>query len=1187
MSEQKYDVFISYAHADAQTDEQKALVNEIKSAIEAALGGHYVFLDSEALVWGDEWSAKIRECIDNCRVFVYLLSPNYLRSDYCQREKLWWAKREIDKGRLNKATRPIYYISLPLTGDEQTDRYIRELKICQADDSPFFESLDEVKCDIARERIDGIRKKIKEQVDMLGGAEESDCTVYPRLSRFFVGRLEDLAKLHQLCCISGSIPVISGAAGIGKSELAVAYAYAYAENFPQGRFMIPMQGVTDWTAAMDKMVEKIRECGKNPEDFGLPEELAKQNPEVRRKAAWRWLRNRAEKGGVLLLLDNLEELELIYDDAVLEFTEQVGLPSNLHIVATTRLNEQEFSSRNLRNFYEPAPMSEKDALEFFCLIGENVFPFAKYPMSGDGKILLDEVPPEERPADITGIEAEYAAAKEIVRLLGGHAWSLEIVAGFMAKNPAPDGFRKKREELSGASASIIGTTYRGGKYQDPEKLLRPTLEQLMKFDGIAENLGEKILTLALIASFFPPEQVPRYALEGIWKRKFGDDTIVWDRGTRQASSGCLALESLRKYRIVNGDGPILKMHRLTRKVLQDSFLDQGKELKKEKLAFFFTMDDFLWDWLLKNDAVSPEEILPWYAWALDWLAILPSANKDEYDLCSLRLLISELITQHLFTEADVLLRHILAGKAFCSGKMRALFLRDSARLNRITLRYLEAENELRQAIAEYSSTGEASHWDVVKTRSEMAYLYFFQNLYEKAAQIYHSIASDYEQLLRREPDCVQMVLLGLQNFYASLIYMGKLEKARAIYSRIAAIRTKYPVADAVLPPILGEHLFEEEKYALDQLKQYENQPGGTNADGNYEIFNLLKFLGDIHADMLMETASTDDRNHYARSAEAEYRRALEICGKFSDREFCSRESEIGDLYYRIADIHIAMLQTAENENQAATLEQIEHEFGKSIDIYRHAAEKEPYYYEVAGTAQRDLAVFLFAHSRSDAAVKVMLNALADFDAVAEKCPEERRRLSREYLQMALLFRRNTTFTGETEKCYAKAIEFLRAGKLCDADVRTLLLARAAFADYLLSAGKLEQSVREILAARTEWERAGEFFSVDPETGSVVFDTAGDIVNELERQALSEEGQVHDEQYLKMALDLSSWMAKENSSYAPEQAYAFYLIFLAVVGYHGEDAESAAEKYLAAAVNIAHQYPQNAKCKRILDFLDQQ
>ena len=60
MSEPHYDVFLSYAHADAYTEEQKKIVVFIKNAIEEALksvagNDSCVFLDSEALKWGDEW----------------------------------------------------------------------------------------------------------------------------------------------------------------------------------------------------------------------------------------------------------------------------------------------------------------------------------------------------------------------------------------------------------------------------------------------------------------------------------------------------------------------------------------------------------------------------------------------------------------------------------------------------------------------------------------------------------------------------------------------------------------------------------------------------------------------------------------------------------------------------------------------------------------------------------------------------------------------------------------------------------------------------------------------------------------------------------------------------------------------------------------------------------------------------
>ena len=479
MNGKKYDVFLSYAHADAQTEEQTMLVAQIKDSIEKSLKGvaakgenSYVFLDSEALRWGDEWSAKIRACIDDCRVFVYLLSPNYLRSNYCQREKLWWAKREIDNGRLNKATRPIYYISLPLTGDEQTDRYIRELKICQADDRPFFESLDKVKCEVISNRLEAIKQGIKDQFKA-NEAADSLCTVYPRISKYFVGRLKELADLNELCCEKRTIPVISGPAGIGKSELAVAYAYAYAENFPQGRFMIPMQGVKNWAEAMDKMVEKIRECDESPTEWGFPEDYAKHAPEERLSIARMWLRNRAKQGCLLLVLDNLEKLELISDSGLEKLFGIAGMPENLRMIATTRLKEKPYSGRNARQFYELDRLSDKDAMEMFCLIGENIFPFARWPMTDDGKILLDRLPSDKkRPLekDISEIEEEY-----------------ELNTGRVIA----DWFESRNIDYNAVPAVLVHShgPFTWGKNADAAAKNSAILEEVAKMAYLSEQLG--------------------------------------------------------------------------------------------------------------------------------------------------------------------------------------------------------------------------------------------------------------------------------------------------------------------------------------------------------------------------------------------------------------------------------------------------------------------------------------------------------------------------------------------------------------------------------------------------------------------------------------------------------------------------------------------------------------------------
>ena len=702
MSGQKYDVFFSYAHADAQTDEQQKILSAIKEAIEQALKDvagkdSCVFLDSEALRWGDEWSTKIRTCIDNARVFVYLLSPNYLKSNYCQREKMWWACREIRQGRLNKAIRPIYYVELPETGDPVSDHYIQELTVCQGAGKPFFASLDEVKSSVVASRLASIRQDVAEQFRHARAAEESLCTVYPAVSKFFVGRLKELADLNQLCREEGAIPVIAGEAGVGKSELAVAYAYAYAENFPQGRFLIPMQGVSTWTDALVKMVNLIKiHVTDDLTSVGLPGDFDRLEREKKRDAAYRWLRDRAKGGELLLLLDNLENLELISEDVLLELTSGAGLPQNLRMIATTRLNERSSSTLSAQKFYEPGRLSDKDAFELFCLMGNNRFPFAKWPLSAEGELLLKDVPPEKRPeeSERRKIKSEYEALKEIIALLGGHAWSLEIVSGFMAANETYSFESKLADLRKDFGENIVGRTHRGGKYQDPEKLLRPTVNRLLEFDEIEPSLGEHILYLAEAASFFPPEQVPREALTGIWKLKFGDKVISWDRGTRKASTAELAVEQLTKYSIVTGEGDMLKMHRLTREFLRHEV--KGEE---ENLEILETMRQYLEEFLSETPDVTARQLQPWCGWAEDAIA-LPALRKDENFWDTACSVAKECTSVDLYDEAGrILLPTLENAKRTGSAPLAGTCLHIQGDIHSDLNRYDEAEREYGEALA--------------------------------------------------------------------------------------------------------------------------------------------------------------------------------------------------------------------------------------------------------------------------------------------------------------------------------------------------------------------------------------------------------------------------------------------------------------------------------------------------------
>ena len=571
-------------------------------------------------------SDKVRENVQEFRVHhfaehaaVLLRKLNYLRSSYCQREKLWWARREIKLGRLNKDTRPIYYVKLPEVPDEETNELIRELKTCQA--QPFFVSPQNATLRKIKKRLDSIKNDIKTRVHEYDKGSCSVCTV-GKFNEFFAGRLLDLSRLHELCQENGAIPVLYGDPGIGKSDLAITYAHAYAEDFPEGRFFIPMQGVDNWHTAMIKLAEQLKICGFKPVEVGLPDKWDKLPENEKFNAVWDWLKARAHKGQLLLLLDNLEKLELL-DQVPNRWSNKRNEELPIRIIATTRLYQLPPSERSRRRLLRVGRLTQKDALELFCLIGGNVFPFANWPFSTDGRLLLDNLPPEKRPPqnEVHEIEKEFAALNDIIEDLQGHPWSLEIVAGFMAKSKGYS-FQEKHEALQ-ANPLVTGKISKGDvqELRNPEILLQPTFDQLRDFNRIAEKLGDNILWLAQAAAFFPPEQVPLNALKGIWEQEFGDAEVDLDGGAGKAHTGFLAIDALRQYRIITGDGAILEMHRLTRGVL-------CKQCENEPSALLDAMGRYLKSFLIDTGLPSEAQLIPWCGWAENWFDH-PALREDE------------------------------------------------------------------------------------------------------------------------------------------------------------------------------------------------------------------------------------------------------------------------------------------------------------------------------------------------------------------------------------------------------------------------------------------------------------------------------------------------------------------------------------------------------------------------------
>ena len=581
-----YDVFISYSHKDAEIYGAD-LIRTIKEEIEADLYDiacrRLVFLDSEALGYGDEWQAKIMEKIQECRVFICLLSENYLQSSYCTRERLWWERKEIQRGSLRRNTLPVYFIRLSECDPFQDKRpQVRDLVSFQMENVPWFDGgREDAKELYLRERIDNLKRAVRGKLLQAGAAGAGFNSVFPQPTRNFVGRILELKDLREICA-GNRFPVIEGGAGVGKTELAAVYSYGYAGEYPQGRFLIHMEGVRSWREAVLSLVRNCETGESVQKELGISMDDMKGDEEALHKRIRDALFDRAKQGRLLLVLDNVDDASLFRERKLLEFSLKAPIPENIHMIATTR-HELVFPGRSRAVAFPLGNLDDDASFELFCEIGENMFPFCRQP-------IIDK---ESDP--------EYNAVMEIIHLLDGHVWSLEILAGQMAEK-YQDGatFQKKLETLNN-NLSIQGDCFRHEAH-DAVELLNPTLDLIRAMEH-----GDAIEQLVFFAALLPPEERKSDILEFCWSKYYAglkfEDTDI--------DPFIHAYNQLWRYHLLKKADENEKMHRLTRAGLL--------KIMKENERYAETVR-------LLADALAVCPFLSHFSW-VDLLELLPDMVK--------------------------------------------------------------------------------------------------------------------------------------------------------------------------------------------------------------------------------------------------------------------------------------------------------------------------------------------------------------------------------------------------------------------------------------------------------------------------------------------------------------------------------------------------------------------------------
>ena len=593
-NEEKYQIFLSYSHDDAKKYGQE-YIDEIKRQIEASVGEKdIVFLDAQALKPGNEWNSKIQECLNQCKVFIYLLSENYLKSEYCTRERIWWAQREMVKGRLHKATVPVFYIQIDTTDPEILRKKDNLLYLQTNKDKPWFPAGAEIVAKkFVEERLDVAR--IQELQKQWKNASESSSSI-PSYNPKFVGRISELCSIRAICRRPGmeieSIPVIHGEAGCGKSEISFAYAHGYASEYPGGRFFIPMEHVKNWSSAWLKLGDEIdKKSGLQVYEgvLKLSKDDRKKTPEeFAQLLAQYMLAHINTKGRTLILLDNIDCMELLTDtdEGLKSLFSTEEIPDDLDIIATTR-GTPILDGCSKATAVPIGNLGEEAALELLRL--------------HCGKSPFNQDPPEN--------DKTTAAAKELLAFLEYHAWSVEIIAGYLG-----------RETDSGTTPEIILEKLKqkfeiNKKYATfraipncMETLLQPTIDKIKELE-----LGSEILELAGAAAMFSPDAVSVKLLELLWKKRHGE------KQCSHADSWLWAWKVLKDYHLISPENNgISRMHRITHEFFSSCNLSNQQELATD-------IKDIIDE--VTTSAFSSEDVQAIYGLAV---FILSQSWKDEF-----------------------------------------------------------------------------------------------------------------------------------------------------------------------------------------------------------------------------------------------------------------------------------------------------------------------------------------------------------------------------------------------------------------------------------------------------------------------------------------------------------------------------------------------------------------------------
>ena len=834
-----YDLFISYSRRDNERGQVAELIAQIESSFRAFAGREIrFFFDTHEILGMDDWRKKIQRSLRESHLFLAVLSPDYIASPYCRWEWEDYVRYEAMRQCLGEGVAPVFFVTLPDDATTRTDpalaRWMDEIHQRQAFDLRSWHEHGEKALQEAHVRttLEQLHASIRERLDRSERALRSPNNLIKHNSAF-VGRVHELTELRNVLSrnklgVVGARqgkaigPVaVQGLGGMGKTELALAYAHAFAWDYPGGRWQIPCEYTSDLRLALGRLA--------GPMQFEFTEDekkdLALQFERVLREL------ERRERS--LLILDNVSDPHLLEP----EYLDRLPRDGHVDLVATTRL----------------APTAIPGSAQDLTFIAVDEMP------EEDALALMRSHQPEGRFAS----QDEEIEARQIVQLLRGFTLAVETAAIYLGRHPEPHACRLFRERLS---PDLF--------HESEQAATDPTVAVRHRVRSLDETLAFTLATLTpeamhllTFAALLPADQVAVPWLRVLGAERYPDFEDSEGMAFRRPMELLLGLRLFQPGEAVDPDGHLLiaRMHRLVQELIRQK--TGAEELAARQKAV---------DALVKVRDAALQKTTVWIGarWELDPLTALASL-WDGTNHPDAAWLMGQAGLRWLdlaeWGQCEPLIRRALEIEERICGPDHpevARALNDLAQVLQDTNRLAKAEPLMRRALAILVKSLGSEHPDVASALNNLAQLLQATNRLDEAEPLMRrALEIDERSYGPAHPEVAKY----LNNLVVLLYTTNRLAEAEPLMRRALAILEQslgsgHPnVAGALnnLARLLSatNRLAEAEPLYRRALEIDERSYGPGHPDVARDLNNLARLLSATN-----------------RLAEAEplYRRALEI-----------------------------------------------------------------------------------------------------------------------------------------------------------------------------------------------------------------------------------------------------------------------------------------------------------------------